>query len=320
MRRLIVLVLVVAALWSGYWVLGSQALDRGLRAWIEMQRSAGLEVGEAGVAVQGFPNRFDLTLTAPFLRDPVSGFGFRAEWLQSLMMGWKPWHVILVAPPDWVLVTPMGEVPVEAEATRASLVLVPGRALAFDRFSLVAEAPLVTLPGGDLAAAEVRLATRRLDATGARHELGLGIDGLTGTGQLAAAGTGHLHLDAVAGFSSPPGLMLAEPPVVLDSLDLREARLDWGTASLAVTGQLVADAAGQAEGRLEVTLTGGPVLLPVAVAAGLVPAALAPAVTAMVSRMQASAGEGKPLVLPLTFQRGQMRLGILPLGPAPFLR
>ena len=317
MKKLIVVVVVVAALWGGYWVVGSRALMRGVQDWVQMQTEAGLEVSQQGLSVQGFPNRFDLTLTEPSLRDPVTGFGWRAEWLQSLMMGWKPWHVILVAPNDWVLMTPAGDLPVRASSTEASLVLVPGKALLIDRFTLVAQAPAATLPSGVLAATDVRVATKRV--TPVEQELGVEIDGLTGTGTLAAAGTGHVRVDAVAGFSAPPGLVVTEVPVVLGRLDLREARLDWGTASLAVTGQLAADAAGQAEGRLEVTLTGGPVLLPLAVAAGLVPERLAPAVTAMVTRMQASAGEGKPLVLPLTFARGQMRLGILPLGPAPFL-
>ncbi|QLQ19737.1 MAG: DUF2125 domain-containing protein [Exiguobacterium profundum] len=319
MKKLIALVVFVAVLWGGYWVVGSRLLVRGVQGWVQMQTEAGLEVGQTGLAVQGFPNRFDLTLTEPFLRDPATGFGWRADWLQSLMMGWKPWHVILVAPQDWVLMTPMGDLPVQADSTRASLVVVPGKALLIDRFTLVAEAPQVTLPTGVLAASDLRVATRRLAAGSVEQELGVQIDGLTGTGRLAAAGTGQVKLDAVVGFSGLPGLVVAEPPVVVQTVDLREARLDWDTASLAVTGQLAADAQGQAEGRLEVTLTGGPVLLPLAVAAGLVPERLAPAVTAMVTRMQASAGEGKPLVLPLTFARGQMRLGILPLGPAPFL-
>jgi hypothetical protein len=320
MKKLIALVLVVAALWSGYWFVGTRALERGVRDWIAMQTEAGLEVREEGLSVQGFPNRFDLTLTQPLLRDPVSGFGWKGEWLQSLMMGWKPWHVILVAPQGWELMTPMGDIPVTAESTEASLLLAPSRALLLDRFTLVSQAPSATLPTGVLSASDFRVATRRVAEGSVKQELGVEITGLTGTGQLAAAGTGHLRVDAVAGFTAPPGLVVAEPPVVLETLEVTEARLDWGTASLSVTGSLVADAAGQAEGRLEVTLQGGPVLLPLAVAAGLVPERLAPAVSSMVERLQTSAGDGKPLVLPLTFQRGQMRLGILPLGPAPFLR
>jgi len=320
MKKLIALVLVVAALWSGYWFIGTRALERGVRDWIAMQTAAGLEVRQDGLSVQGFPNRFDLTLMQPLLRDPVSGYGWTGEWLQSLMMGWKPWHVILVAPQDWVLLTPMGDIPVTAQSTEASLVLVPGRNLLIDRFTLVSQSPAAVLPTGVLAATDLRVATRRLAEGSAKQELGVEISGLTGTGQLAAAGTGYLRVDAVVGFSAPPGLVVAEPRVVVETLEVKEARLDWGTASLAVTGSLAADAAGQAEGRLEVTLQGGPVLLPLAVAAGLVPQRLAPTVSAMVDRLQDSAGDGKPLVLPLTFQRGQMRLGIVPLGPAPFLR
>lgn len=319
MKKLIALVVFVAVLWGGYWVVGSRLLMRGVQGWVQMQTEAGLEVGQQGLAVQGFPNRFDLTLSEPFLRDPVTGFGWRAAWLQSLMMGWKPWHVILVAPRDWVAITPMGDLPVTAESTEASLVLVPGRDMQIDRFTLVAEAPGVTLPLGVLAAKDIRVATRRRAAGSVEQELGIEVTGVTGAGQLAAAGTGQARVDAILGFSRPPGLVVAEVPVVLETVDLREARLDWGAARLSVTGQLAADAAGQAEGRLEVTLAGGTVLLPLAVAAGLVPERLAPAVRTMVTRMQASAGEGKPLVLPLTFARGQMRLGLLPLGPAPFL-
>lgn len=320
MRRLIALVLVVAALWSGYWVMGTRALEAGVRSWITSARASGLEVGEAGVSVRGFPNRFDLTVEAPAIRDPGTGFGWRADRLQSLMMGWKPWHVILVTSPAQVVVTPAGELPLTGEGLAASLVLVPGRSLELNRLRLTGKALVLDLPGGRLALDELRLATERDAAAPRQHKLGVELLGLTGTLAGLPAGEGHLRLDAALEFSAPPALLAGGQPPRPEAITLKEARLDWGAVSLAATGRLEADAQGYAAGRLELTATGLETLVPLAVGLGLVAPGAQDGLTAMVRRMQATAGEGKPVSLPLTLSGGRVRIGPLPIGPAPRLR
>lgn len=313
MRKLITLVLVAAALWAGWWVTGSRGLVWGVEQWIAQERALGVEVSQEGLAVQGFPNRFDLTVTAPRIRDGRSGWGWQADWLQSLMMSWKPWHVILVAPPEWQVLTPQGPVAVAAEDTRASLVLVPGAALAVDRAVAVLTEPRVQLAGGLLSAETVSLGLRRLPGAEPVQELGVEATGLAAP---ALQGSGHLKLDAALTLTGPLALRV-EAPVGLQAVDLREARLDWGGTVVTASGKLVADQWGQAEGRIEVAVTGSGAVLDLLRAGGIV---VAPMVAALVGRMEAAAGPGKPLVLPVVFGGGQTRIGPLPVGPAPWLR
>ena len=75
MRALLIVVLVVSALWAGYWVVGSQAMERGVTGWFAAQDGGPLTAEQQGITVAGFPNRFDLTVTEPRLSNAETGVG-----------------------------------------------------------------------------------------------------------------------------------------------------------------------------------------------------------------------------------------------------
>ncbi|HSF64747.1 MAG TPA: DUF2125 domain-containing protein, partial [Paracoccaceae bacterium] len=99
MRWLLWIVVAAATLWSGYWFAGSRALERGAVQAIAMQAAQGF-VSQADVSVQGFPNRFDLTLTEPRFGDPARGLVWEAPFAQLFALSYKPWHLIAAFPPE----------------------------------------------------------------------------------------------------------------------------------------------------------------------------------------------------------------------------
>src|SRR5690606_528484 len=86
MRKLLWIVLALAALYSGYWLVGSTLVERGLKGWLEQRRAEGWTAGYASLDVQGFPSRFDTVIEGLDLYDPGTGLGWRAPFFHILAL------------------------------------------------------------------------------------------------------------------------------------------------------------------------------------------------------------------------------------------
>jgi hypothetical protein len=318
MRGLIWLVVLAAAAWSGYWVIGSRALEKGANDWFAAQAEAGLLARNAGLDVQGFPNRFDLTVTEPEFYDPASGFGWRGPFLQLFSLSYQPWKVIAAFPPEQVLIIPGGDLTVDSEKLQASAVLAQSSPFGVDRIVLVGDGLAVASSlGWRVAAKTFRFATKSLSDDGLEHEIGLealAID--PGPALLAALPDlppviEKMRLDAVVGLSG------SSSAATVTGVDVKEILLLWGDVALYGKGRVAANADGLAEGRIEFRLTNWRALLPLAVASGAVTAESLPTWERALSMLAAQSGDGSDLDLPLTMQNGRMSLGPVPIGPAP---
>ena len=121
MRALLGIVLAVAGLWAGYWWVGSSAVERGAVDWFAAQEAKGMVARNGGIAVSGFPNRFDLTVTAPELANPAQGIGWSAPFAQVFAMTWKPWHIIAALPQEQTLRLPGQDVTITSTRLPASI-------------------------------------------------------------------------------------------------------------------------------------------------------------------------------------------------------
>jgi hypothetical protein len=326
MRAIIGVVAVLAALWSGYWAVGSRLMQGAVAGWFDAQTAQGVLAEHEAISVSGFPNRFDLTVTAPRLQDPARGVVWQAPFLQGFMMTWKPWHLIAAFPPTQTLDLQGQQIVLQNGKTQASLVLLPGTDLGLDRITLVSESPVLTSSlGWTVEAREVRFATRRDAGLSNGQELGLEVTGLAPDPRLRAAipdlppTLEVLRLDLAAALSAPLDRNVAVTRPAVERLVIRSASLQWGPIRAELTGDLAADASGLAEGRMTLELTNGSALVPIAVAAGLVSAEVGETLAGMITRMQATAGANGALNLPLVLRGGVMRFGLIPLGPAPRL-
>jgi hypothetical protein len=327
MRAIFTVVAVLAVAWCGYWFIGARFVTQAAEAALVQARAQGLRAGAEDLTVHGFPNRFDLTVTAPDLADPVSGFGWTAPFVQIFALTYRPWHVIAAFAPEQQIITPAGLFTLTAGKLQASLRARPTRALPLDRFTLIGSDLTLLAPGGSsLATPELRLATRDLDGTGLRHEIGLEVTGLAPDPVLLPEGTGlpavldRLHLDADLTFSAPIDRKAPQTRPELTGISLHEGLLIWGDLALHAKGDLVPDAAGLAEGSLTLRATNWQRLLPAMEAAGLVKPEVVPTWTRMLTVMAQQSGDPAVIDLTVRFSAGRISLGPLPLGPAPRLR
>lgn len=327
MRAILTFCAVLVVAWCGYWFIGARVVAQGAEAALVQARAQGYRAEAADLSVRGFPNRFDLTVTAPDLGDPASGLGWSAPFVQVFALTWRPWHVIAAFAPEQQISTPLGVFTLTAGKLQASLRARPTTLLPLDRSTLIGSDLTLLAPGGEsLATPELRFATRDLDGTGLRHEIGLEVTDLAPGPGLLPDGIGlpavidRLRLDADLTFSAPIDRNASRTGPDLTGLALHEALLLWGDLALHAKGDLEPDAAGLAEGSLTLRATNWQRLLPALVAAGLVRPEVVPTWTRMLEIMAQSSGDPAVIDVTLRFAQGRVSLGPLPLGSAPRLR
>ncbi len=330
MNRLIVILLVISGLWMGYWVVGSTALERGMSAWIDARRAEGwaADVGEIDVA--GFPNRFDSTLTDVHLADPETGVAWSAPFFQILALSYRPNQVIAVWPDEHVLSTPLQTITFTSDRARGSVYLEASSALALDRATIVTDAlRMRSTLGWTVTLEEGRFATEQIPARENAHRIGTEMAGLTPSlatrSLLDPAGVlpdtiERVHLDASVGFTAPwDRFALEEARPQVTDIDLQDLSARWGDVTFRAAGSLSVDADGVPEGRITIRAVEWRRLLDMAVATGLVAEALGPTLERALELMASLSGRKDTLDAPLTFQKGFVSFGPIPLGPAPRL-
>lgn len=320
MRVLIAVVIGMALLWGGWWGVGSRAALRGAEAVLADLPSRGLE-GGAQVSITGFPNRFDLTFTGLELTDPRRGLSWRSPVAQVYAMSWKPWHLIAALPSGQVIVTPYQRLSLDGEMLRASLEVRPGGDLALGHLAgHVTAGQLASDQGWALGWqwAQIFL-TRQEDDR--HHLLGIKTDAITLPVVLPGLPTlvEGLEAQAVLTFDADLDRHLANIPAI-DAVDLREARVAWGPVKLFAKGDIAADTAGLAAGRIALRVQGWRPAWDALRTATTLPPLLQNGIGAMLENLSVQSADPEVLELDLVLEGGMMRLGQMPLGPAPRLR
>lgn len=326
MRTLLAIALAATALWSGYWYVGARAIEAAVVQWFAEQ-PAGL-ASNAGVAVQGIPNRFDLTVTEPVLTDPASGMTWQAPFAQVYAMTWKPWHLIAALPSGQEITLADQVVSVASDKIIASLLLHPGKALTLNETVAEAHGVVLTSTAGWKIGIETAVVSTREDVTRANtHRLGLAVKGIAPDARLMAALTDtdlpalldEIFVDAHAAFTAPLDRYVAQTRPRLVMFELNEARIGWGALRFSAQGALTAGPDGLAQGEIALRVEGWRRLPKILAALGLVKPDIAPTLERALEVMAAQGGDLEVVQVVLKCADGQMSLGPLPLGPAPRL-
>ncbi|MBA3911306.1 MAG: High-affinity K+ transporter ATPase chain B [Rhodobacter sp.] len=330
MRKLLFLLIFVAALWSGYWVVGSSALRNGAEEWFAEQSASGMTAEKTALTVRGFPNRFDLTVEGLRLADPQTGIGWEAPFAQLLAMTWKPWHIIAALPPQQTIRLPDEDIGIESEGLRASLRAKPATdlplaAVIVESGAFLATSTLGWTTGADAAVASIVA----VDGQSGAYDLALDVKGLAPdpalmdrlTTDSGLPGTvAVIRLLARATLTAPLDRNVGETQPQLAALQLTDTLVTWGDLSVVASGSIAPDAEGYAAGRIEIAVTNWERLVPVLVASGAIKPELSQTVQNMLAALAKEGGDPAILKLPLVLAEGRMSLGPLPLGPAPLMQ
>lgn len=326
MRILLWVTVAVSGLWFGYWWVGSGAVERATNDWFTQTAATGLVARNESIHVAGFPNRFDLTINGLELRDPSSGIGWKAPFVQVFAMTWKPWHLIAALPHTQVITANNQSVTLESTKLMGSIKVHPNSLFGLDAINIEAfDVALASDAGWTLGIEKAFFATVEDTTRANTHRIGLSITNirpdpavqkaLTQT-NLPDVATG-LHLDAFAALSAPLDKAAAETQPQLLQLDIADATATWGDLHIAAKGMLKAGDDGLAVGEVAIKIDGWRLLPKVLAAIGLVKPEVAPTIERAMQVIAAQTGDLTVLNVVLKCADGWMSLGPLPLGPAP---
>lgn len=325
MRPLIWLTLILAALYGGYWVMGSRAALNGVEATLAGMKAAG-RADYAGVEIHGFPSRFDLTITAPALVSTDGQVRWQAEFLQLLALSYRPNRLIAVWPPAQRLIVGPATIQVASADLRASMTLMPKTGLPLDHAELAGrKVQLATAPGWSLAAERLMLASRRSGGPQS-HELALILSALRPGARVKALldpegrlpdTLPELRLGAIADLDRPLDRAALTAGPRLTALRAIDGTAAWGDIRLEARGDLTVGADGHAIGRIELTARNWRALLALVTAAGALPPEASESLAGGFAALARAGGDEDRLTLPLVFKDGLASLGPFALGRAP---
>ena len=328
MGRLIVVILVAALGWMGWWLFGSSALDRALTAWVDERRSEGWAADVTDIDVAGFPNRFDTTLSDVRFADPGTGVAWSAPFLQLLALAYKPHQVIAVLPNEHRLSTPLQTLTITHEQARGSIFMEPSPSLPLDRSTIVVDALRIgSTLGWDARLDQGRFATEQIPARQYAHRIGAELTGffppedvisVIDPAGLLPNSVERLRFDADIDFTAPwdrAAIETARPQIT--AIDLRDLSAEWGSVTFRAAGTLDVDARGTPTGEISIKAVDWRRLLQMSVASGLVSERVAPSIEDALEFLAALKGPSDTIDADLTLRSGRVFLGPIPLGNAP---
>lgn len=330
MRKLLLLVLVLAAVAVGAWFAWAQVQTRGLNAWLAERRAEGWVAEAAQIETNGFPVRFDTRATALELADPATGLALSLPNLIFTSQSLSPTAIRAVLPPAFRVATPLERIEVSSRRFDALLSVDPGPSLGLRRADVALAALALTssagwtatLDGGEVVVQRAGDDPLTYQTTFQSQNLRPAqpvLDRLDPTGLLPPE-IETLRVRATATFDRPWDRRAIEdrrPQVT--ALDLSGLTAVWGPARLEAAGTLDVDAQGRPTGRITVRATNWREMLQVARNAGVVPEPFVPTIENVLTGLAGLSGRDDTIDAPLSFQNGFVSFGPIPLGPAPRL-
>jgi hypothetical protein len=342
MRKLLYLLLLGTALWSGYWFVGSSAIRSQVETWFANQAKTGMVAENTGLNVSGFPNRFDLTIDGLHLSDPGSGIGWRAPFVQVFAMTWKPWHIIMALPPEQVVALPDQTIALNSEGLRASVRAKPTLDAPLAAIILESDILTATSTAGWTTGATRTVVSMIVDeeVPGAGDQpntyvFSVDVANLTPDPRFMAAvkavtipelpasdlpdQVDTLSSRILLTSSVPLDRNVAQTRPYLTRVEIKETTFTWGQLSATAKGQVQADDQGFAAGEVTVQVTNWNRLPALLVAAKAITPEAAPTVARGMQALAAQSADLSVLSLKLTLADGRMSFGPFPLGPAPLM-
>lgn len=328
MRPLLWLTAILAVLYSGYWLVGSRTLLSGTETALSQLKADG-RADFTSIGLRGFPSRFDLTISDPELISSDGQQGWQAAFVQVFALSYRPNHLIAVWPDEQILTLGGDTLTLRSTDLRASVTLGARLSLPLDHAELEGHGiDLSSRLGWQLLAEKLVFASRQADPEAKSHELALVLTGFAPGNDLRRLIDPEGKLPALAENASATlitdfdrpldrGIVAAEPRLTaLRALDLSFV---WGPLSLTAKGDLSVGVDRFPTGRISLTVRGWRDLLSLFVTAGALTPDMARTLENGLAAIETGTGQSAELRLPLTFDRGLMRLGPFLLGPAPRL-
>jgi hypothetical protein len=328
----LLVVLALAAAWTGFWFYAARTADGMMAAWIEREAKVGRVYTCASRTIGGYPFRIEARCTDPTveLHGGTTPVVIRARQILSVAQVYQPDLLIAEVTGPMTITEPGASAPLAADWSllQASVRGLPSR---LERVSLVVRGPKLERSGS--LNTEPLLRAERLEFHARRSP---GSDGGKPTYDLAARASGAvvpavqalaarpLNAEATAVLSGlanlspkPVAVRLREWQSAGGRLAITAIRLQQGEAVAVAKGELGLSARGRLDGAVTITAAGFEELMPILGLPSVTQGGRQAGILAGLSILGGGPAEleGKrAITMPLRFNDGTVLLGPLPLG------
>ena len=328
MRKLTFIVAILAAIYAGYWFIGSSAVEKGVTGQIAKMNEAGWDITYSDLATKGFPSRFDTSATDLSVTTPDDAFTWNVPFVQANALSYRPNNVIAVFPNQQEIILDGQPVVVNSDGLRANLTVAAGTDLDLSNFTAEVGDLSLDLPSGPLTSLTSGLAALRPAAAPLIYDAYITLDNLALPPALRAAldpnGTlpetlSQTVIDAQVTLEEKLDrhVLATKKLPLIDKIVLNNAAMTWGALELRGAGEITIDLGGVPTGQITLKATNWLQMVDIAVKIG--------ALDAQVGRTLRNAGlllsgGSNDISIPLSFKNGLMSIGPIPAGPAPRFR
>ena len=332
MRKLVTALVILAALWCGWWWIASAAMDRAARAQFDVMRKQGWDIAAAETVKSGFPFAFERQLTGIRLTDP-DDITYDIPDLRIAAKAYWPGHAMVFFPSEPMTVSQAGRPFMFAQTTDAvaSLRLRPGPALQLQNANISSAAWLINTPSGNLISAQdMSLDLTQSADINEEYRFEITASDLSPGDLIRAAmrtpAEAPLTFDAYDAtgtirFDAPLSrYLLTDTRPQPRALQITQAQITWGPLGLSSTADLRVDAAGTPDGEMTVKADNWRQMLDYGQRAGAISAQQVQQATLMLSIFANMSGTPDDISVTLRAQEGQLNVNGIGVGPAPKIR
>jgi hypothetical protein len=335
--RIIAGICILATLvWCGLWFFAQYQTKTIFNAWMQDRRAEGWTVPQNGFSVTGFPNRLDVTAEPWQLDDPKAGWAWQAPFLKLYALVYRPFHsIVRFAPEQTVYYTDsqnnLHEILVQSDPLEASVIFdnVTDPKPAIKQLDFSGENVAITSVSETSKISDLKIHLRQKpdSPNDTTYDLVTVLNGL----QLPEGLWNRIDPQKKLGelkqtFRSEVTLSLQEPLTtkVLDGVspnitrvDVQKLSLEMNTLKLNATGILELAPEGWPVGDLDMIVHGWQETLAIAQQSELLSENNAAAITMALQFL--SGGNQSQIRVPLSFKRGRIFIGPIPIARAPIL-
>ncbi|MEE9426846.1 MAG: DUF2125 domain-containing protein [Paracoccaceae bacterium] len=328
MRKLIIIIVSLGVLWGGYWFVGSNAVEKGLTSWLSDTSNRGWVAKFSALNTKGFPNRFDTTFNDLKVEIGNGDLTWAVPFFQIFALSYKPNHIIAVWPNEQTLLLPKQRLAITSDRMRGSIKFRPETALTLSRSSVeISNFHVQSNLGWSTSAETGQFNTRQSEEITDAHDVVLQTLKLRLSDQfMSFLDPEHklpdqfeaVKVELSMGFDGPwDRLAIEQKRPNLTGVGVKNLQIVWGELEFSATGKLTTDTQGFLSGKLEITAQNWRGIYKILVRMGLIQGSFMGAVEGFLQIMALETEDPDLLVADWVFQDGRMRLGAIPLGPAP---
>ena len=327
MGRLIGIIIVLGAVWSGWWYIAAAGAERAVSSWFDARAAEGWQAEKQSLRRSGYPTQLNLRIDAPQLADPETGVALSADHLTLSAPAWWPGDVTLTLPETPLrLASPEGALDLIAADAEALMHLHPGPSLQLERMQATSGPWQITSTAGAiLTGTDFDLSMQQDETRAETYSLAITVADLAPGAALREG----LPPDWPLTFDTYQARMTVTFDTPWDRRALQDRRpqprkitidgvdITWGPLRHVASGSLDIDAQGIPEGQLDLRLENWRQALDVAQKSGALAGDVRPQAETILGILANLGGDPDTLNLPLSFNGGRMAVGPIPLGPAP---